>query len=118
MSATDIDRASGVQTFASGATRVRWTQVAPTLLIVWIVSMFDKANMSIVQNNQDFLDQVGLNSEQAKIGLLSTGLLLGYGICAPLWGIVVNRIGARKTAALSLVIWALTCFWSGLAAYY
>ena len=107
-----------MQAGLAGATRVRWTQVAPTLLIVWIVSMFDKANMSIVQNNQDFLDELGLSGQQARIGLLSTGLLLAYGICAPLWGWLVGRIGARRTAALSLVIWALTCFWSGLASNY
>lgn len=118
MSATEIGQAGGVQARLASATRVRWTQVAPTLLIVWILSMFDKANMSIVQNNQDFLSELGLNNEQARIGLLSTGLLLAYGLCAPLWGFVVSRIGARRTAALSLVVWAVTCFWSGLAASY
>ena len=86
MGATEIARASGVQAGLAGATRVRWAQIAPTLLIVWIVSMFDKANMSIVQNNQDFLSQLGLNGQQARIGLLSTGLLLAYELCAPLWG--------------------------------
>jgi len=118
MSAAEIARGGKVQAKIAGATRVRWTQIAPTLLIVWIVSMFDKANMSIVQNNQDFLTQLGLNGQQAKIGLLSTGLLLAYGLCAPLWGWLVGRIGARRTSALSLVIWGLTSVWSGLAAGY
>ena len=36
----------------------------------------------------------------------------------PLWGFLVDAIGARKTAALSLVVWALTCFWSGIATSY
>jgi sugar phosphate permease len=118
MSTTEIRRTSGMKAGLAGATRVRWTQVAPTLLIIWIVSMFDKANMSIVQNNQTFLDELGLNGEQARIGLLSTGLLLAYGLGAPLWGWLIGRIGARRTAALSLVIWGLTCFWSGLASNY
>jgi len=118
MSAMQVARASGVEADFAGATRVRWTQVAPTLLIVWIVSMFDKANMSIVQNNQDFLNQIGLNGQQAKIGLLSTGLLLAYGLGAPLWGFLLGRIGARRTAALSLVVWGVTSVWSGLAAGY
>lgn len=30
---------------------IRWTHVAPTLLVVWIVSMFDKSNMPIVMND-------------------------------------------------------------------
>ena len=113
-----VTAVSGVATGFGVATRVRWTQVAPTLLIVWIVSMFDKANISIVQNDQHFLTELGLNGEQARIGLLSTGLLLAYGLCAPFWGWVVSRFGARRTAALSLVIWGLTCFWSGFASNY
>jgi sugar phosphate permease len=118
MSTTEMRRASGMKAGLAGATRVRWTHVAPTLLIIWIVNSLDRGNMSIVQNNQAFLDELGLNGQQARIGLLSTGLLLAYGLCTPLWGWLVGRIGFRKTAALSLVIWALTCFWSGLASNY
>ncbi|MCW2573948.1 MAG: hypothetical protein JWO88_4006 [Frankiales bacterium] len=114
--ATDV---AGRQTMlASGATSIRWTHIAPTLLVVWIISMFDKSNMSIVMNDQSFLSELGLAGQQAKLGWLSSALFLAYGICAPLWGWVVHRIGARKTCALSLVIWALTCFWSGIAADY
>ena len=102
----------------TGATNIRWTHVAPTLLVVWIVSMFDKSNMAIVMNDQSFLNELGLAGQQGRLGWLSSGLFLAYGIFAPLWGWVVDRIGARKTCALSLVIWALSCFWSGVAANY
>jgi MFS transporter, ACS family, glucarate transporter len=102
----------------TGSTSIRWTHVAPTLLVVWIVSMFDKSNMAIVMNDQSFLNELGLAGQQGRLGWLSSGLFLAYGIFAPLWGWVVDRIGARKTCALSLVIWALTCFWSGVAANY
>ncbi|HKN08644.1 MAG TPA: MFS transporter [Pseudomonadota bacterium] len=102
----------------AGATNIRWTHVAPTLLIIWIVSMFDKSNMAIVMNDQNFLNELGLAGQQGKLGWLSSGLFLAYGIFAPLWGWVVDRIGARKTCALSLVVWALSCFWSGVAANY
>lgn len=100
------------------SSNVRWSQVAPTLLVVWIVSMFDKSNMPIVLNDPDFLAAFGLKGQQAKLGLLGTGLFVTYGLCSPLWGYLVDRIGARKTAAISLVVWALTCFWSGLAQTY
>jgi MFS transporter, ACS family, glucarate transporter len=102
----------------SAATNVRWTHVAPTLLIVWIVSMFDKSNMAIVMNDQNFLNELGLAGQQGKLGWLSSGLFLAYGLFAPLWGWVVDRMGARRTCALSLAVWALTCFWSGIAANY
>ena len=100
------------------SSNVRWTQIAPTLLVVWIISMFDKSNMPIVLNDPAFLKELGLVGQQAKLGLLGTGLFVAYGLCAPLWGYLVDRIGARKTAALSLIVWALTCFWSGLAHSY
>jgi MFS transporter, ACS family, glucarate transporter len=102
----------------AGATNIRWTHVAPTLLIIWIVSMFDKSNMAIVMNDQNFLNELGLAGQQGKLGWLSSALFLAYGIFAPLWGWVVDRIGPRRTCALSLVVWALSCFWSGVAANY
>lgn len=97
---------------------VRWTLIAPTLLVVCIIGALDRANLSIVQNNTTFLHELGLQGQQARIGLLSTSLFLAYGIGAPLWGWLVYRIGARKVAALSIIIWGLTCFWSGLATTY
>lgn len=100
------------------ATSVRWSQIAPTLLVVWIVSMFDKSNMPIVLNNPEFLADFGLVGQQARLGLLGTGLFVAYGACAPLWGFLVDRIGARRTAALSLLVWGITCFWSGSATTY
>ena len=99
-------------------TRIRWTHIAPTLLVVWIISMFDKSNMAIVMNDQTFLDELGLSGQQAKLGWLSSGLFLSYGICAPLWGWVVQRYGARLTCILSLLIWTATCFWAGIASNY
>ena len=66
------------------ATRVRWTHVAPTLLVVWIVSMFDKSNMSIVINDHNFLNELGLVGKAPLLGWLSTSLLHGYGLAAPL----------------------------------
>ena len=109
---------SRAPSFAGMATRVRWSHIAPTLLVVWIISMFDKSNMAIVMNNKPFLTELGLVGQQYKLGWLSSGLFLAYGLCAPLWGFVVDRIGARKTAAISLVVWALTCFWSAVASSY
>ena len=102
----------------SGASNIRWTHIAPTLLVVWIVSMFDKSNMAIVMNDQNFLNELGLTGQQGKLGWLSSGLFLAYGLFAPLWGWLVERVGPRKTCALSLVAWALSCFWSGVAASY
>ena len=100
------------------ASRIRWTHVAPTLLVVWIVAAFDKSNMSIVMNDHLFLNELDLNGKAHLLGWFSTLVLAGYGLSAPLWGLVVNRFGARKTAAWSLIIWAATCFMCGIATNY
>jgi MFS family permease len=102
----NVVETSRVGVATAGATRVRWTQVAPTLLVVCIIAALDRANLSIVQNNQTFLDELGLQGRQASIGLLSTALFLAYGVGAPVWGWLLSRIGARKVAALSIVVWA------------
>ena len=103
---------------AALASRVRWTHVAPTLLIVWIISMFDKSNMAIVMNDERFLHELGLRGQQVKLGWLSSGLFLAYAIFAPIWGWIVQRYGPRITCALSLLVWALACFWSAVAPDY
>src|SRR5215475_3090799 len=81
---------------ALAATRVRWTYVAPTLLVVWIVSMFDKSNISIVIANPAFLSEMHLTGETELLGWLVGGLFISYGLAAPLWGWAVTRYGPRN----------------------
>jgi sugar phosphate permease len=100
------------------ATRVRWTNVAPTLLVVWIVSMFDKSNISLVIANPRFLSEMGLAGHAALLGWLASGLFLAYGLFAPVWGWITARIGPRKAVSAALVIWALTCFMSAVSSSY
>jgi MFS family permease len=99
-------------------TRVRWTYVAPTLLVVWIVSMFDKSNISIVIANPAFLNEMHLAGQTELLGWLVGGLFISYGLAAPLWGWAVTRYGPRNASIAGLVIWSLTCFWSGLSHSY
>ena len=103
---------------AAAATRVRWTYIAPTLLIVWIVSMFDKSNISIVIANPQFLGDMQLAGQTKLLGWLVGSLFISYGVAAPLWGWAVTRYGPRNAAIASLIVWGLTCFWSGVAQSY
>jgi sugar phosphate permease len=100
------------------ATRVRWTYIAPTLLVVWIVSMFDKSNISIVIANPQFLGDMQLIGQTKLLGWLVGGLFIAYGLAAPVWGWAVTRYGPRYTAIAGLGIWAVTCFWAGLSQSY
>jgi MFS family permease len=99
-------------------TRVRWNYVAPTLLIFWIISMLDKSNISLVIADPQFLSEMQLGGETKLLGLLASGLFISYSLAAPLWGWAVTRYGPRHAIVASLVIWALTCFWSALSQTY
>lgn len=112
------DLARGGAAELAAATRVRWTYIAPSLLVFWIISMFDKSNISIVIASPDFLRELELGGQTKELGWLVGSLFISYGIAAPVWGWVVDRYGPRNATIASLVIWALTCFWSGVAHSY
>jgi MFS family permease len=103
---------------AAAASRVRWTSIAPTLLIIWIVSMFDKSNVSIVIANPGFLGEMHLAGQTKLLGWLVGSLFISYGLAAPLWGWAVTRYGPRNASVVGLALWGLTCFWSGLSHSY
>jgi sugar phosphate permease len=100
------------------ATALRWRHITPVLLIIWIVGQIDKSNISIVIANPGFLADLHLQHAQALLGWLTTGLIIAYGAAAPAWGWLVARAGARRAAMLSLLLWGLVCFVSGLATSY
>jgi len=102
----------------AAASRVRWTYIAPSLLILWIVSMFDKSNIAIVIANPRFLNEMQLAGQTKLLGWLVGGLFIAYGLAAPAWGWAVTRYGPRYTTIVGLIIWALTCFWAGLSHSY
>lgn len=116
-----ITAPQGISRDAAGiaaATRVRWTYIAPTLLAYWIMSMFDKSNISIVIANPQFLSEMQLAGQTKELGWLVGSLFISYGIAAPLWGWAVTRYGPRNSIMVSLVLWAITCFWSAVAQSY
>src|SRR5580704_17695866 len=87
---SEIPRAR-LQASLVDATKVRWTYVAPTLLVVWIVSMFDKSNISLVINDPEFLTEMGLTGQAALLGWLASSLFIAYGVTAPAWGWAVDH---------------------------
>jgi len=102
----------------AAATRVRWSYIAPTLLVFWIVSMFDKSNISIVIANPNFLDEMQLAGQTKELGWLVGSMFISYALAAPLWGWAVTRYGPRNATMAALILWSLTCFWSGLSHSY
>ena len=62
--------------------------------------------------------ELQLAGQPVKLGWLASSLFIAYGVAAPLWGFAVNRYGARNCTVAALIIWGLTCFWSGVAQSY
>jgi sugar phosphate permease len=100
------------------ASNVRWTNITPTLLVIWIVGMIDKSNISIVIANPQFLQDLNLQHSQALLGWLTTGLIIAYGAAAPAWGWLISKIGTRRAVMISLAMWGIVCVVSGMSASY
>ena len=80
----------------AAATRVRWTYIAPTLLVFWIVSMFDKSNIALVIADPKFLDELQLVGQPKLLGWLVGSLFISYSLAAPIWGWAVTKYGPRQ----------------------
>ena len=80
----------------AAATRVRWTYIAPTLLVFWIVSMFDKSNIALVIADPKFLDELQLAGQTKLLGWLVGSLFISYSLAAPAWGWAVTSYGPQS----------------------
>ena len=89
----------------AAATRVRWTYIAPTLLIYWIISMFDKSNISLVIADPKFLGEMQLAGQTKLLGWLASSMFISYSLAAPVWGWAVTRYGPRNSIMASLIIY-------------
>ena len=67
---------------------------------------------------RDSSSDMQLAGQTKLLGWLVGSLFISYGIAAPVWGWTVTRYGPRDAIMASLVIWALTCFWSGVSQSY
>lgn len=86
----------------------RWRRFAPALVIMWVVGMIDKVGVGVIATNDSFLSSMGLAGKPAEIGLLTTVMLVFYGLFMPVWGTLVDRYGPRKCAIAGLTLWGLS----------
>ncbi|TCP31709.1 sugar phosphate permease [Scopulibacillus darangshiensis] len=98
--------------------RARWLYIAPPIFFFWVFGQMDKLGISVIITNEDFLKDMDLLGDTAKIGFLMTGFLVLYGLANIAWGFIVDRIGPRKTAIIGTVIWGLTMILGGLSSSY
>ena len=100
------------------ATHGRWIYIAPTVLIFWIIANIDKLGISVIAANPVFLKAMGLIGQPARIGLLFTAFTFVTGLSNFGAGFVVDRLGARRSALISLAVWTVTMTLGGLSSSY
>src|SRR5690348_950823 len=93
----------------------RWWLVAPTLILFVIINQLDKTNISVLIADRQFLADLHLTGQPARIGFLSSAFFYAYGVSLMIWGFIVDRIGPRRSAIAGVIGWALTTAWCATA---
>jgi hypothetical protein len=90
------------------APALRWRWFAPALVVMWIVGMIDKVGVGVIAANNGFLSSMHLAGKPTQIGLLTTVMLIFYGLFMPVWGALVDRFGPRRCSIAGLTLWGLS----------
>ncbi|MGG0474929.1 MFS transporter [Priestia aryabhattai] len=98
----------------------RWLYIAVPIFFFWFFGQIDKVGISVVQTDPGFLNDLGLtgSDKNAKIGLISFIFMISYALSNIFWGILIDKLGARKTAVLGLLAWTATMIMGGLSSSY
>lgn len=107
---------ASVSTAPASSSSARWWLIAPILLVFVIINQIDKSNVSVLIADAKFAADFGATGQPARLGFISSAFFYGYGISLMVWGFIVDRIGARRSALIGVIGWALTtvwCAWAG-----
>ena len=94
---------------------LRWWLIAPTLILFVIINQLDKSNISVLIADRQFLSDLHLTGQPARIGFLSSAFFYAYGISLMAWGFLVDRFGPRRSAIVGVLGWAVTTAWCAVA---
>ncbi|MGG0893093.1 MFS transporter [Cytobacillus horneckiae] len=98
----------------------RWLYIAVPIFFFWFFGQIDKLGISIIQTDAGFLNDLGLTGadRNAKVGFITFIFTIAYAVSNLFWGVIIDKLGARKTAMLGLVIWTITMITAGLSTTY
>lgn len=98
----------------------RWLYIAVPIFFFWFFGQIDKLGISIIQTDLEFLKDLGLTGQDknAKIGFITFIFTVAYALSNLFWGIIIDKLGARKTAVLGLLVWTATMVVGGLSTSY
>ncbi|MDQ6596595.1 MFS transporter [Bacillus salipaludis] len=95
-------------------TKIRWFYIAFPLLLLFTVSMMDKANINILLANKPFLQDLGIDGNLVK-GTLSSIFLVTYAFGQLAWGFIIDKIGAQRSGLIGISLWAFAMVLGGIA---
>lgn len=85
------------------------------LLITVLVAYLDRVNVSVLIADPAFLEAMGINGKPFEMGLLTSMFVAAYGVSNFVLTPLGDKMGARKTMILALVLWAVSSIIGGLA---
>nr|WP_223882003.1 MFS transporter [Niallia endozanthoxylica] len=88
----------------------RWLYIAVPIFFFWFFGQIDKLGISVIQTDPEFLANLGLTGDDknAKIGLITFIFTISYAVSNIFWGVIIDKLGARKTAIMGLLVWTAT----------
>jgi MFS transporter, ACS family, glucarate transporter len=89
---------------------IRWTMAA-ALAAFALCSYLTRSNISVAA--ETMIPALGISSVQ--MGQIFSGFLWGYALFQIPGGILGDRLGARRTLALSALVWSVASLLTGLA---
>lgn len=99
---------------------MRWIYISLPIFFFWFFGQIDKLGISVIQTDPGFLQDLGLTGpdKNAKIGFLTFIFTVSYALSNLFWGVVIDKLGARKTAMLGISVWTVTMIMAGLSTSY
>ncbi len=97
--------------------RYRYLVVA----VIWLAFFFggfDRAAISLLLTDPDFLREMDLEGSPEKQGLLMTFLLLPYALSNIVLGLTADRWGPRKILTVMMGFWSGAAIWMGAIGTY
>jgi len=107
------DGTSGPTRTATARTGRRRYRVVIVVWAVFFLGGFDRAAISLLLVDPGFLQDMGLEGNPERQGLLMTFLLLPYALSNIFLGHTADRWGPRKVLTLMTGFWSLTAVWMG-----